>query len=80
MTFSEPLLTGDPAKISVVGASQAYVTEADMMTTDGQTWTYSFQPEGGTTESATVSVSNLPTDLAGNATVAVEPISIAIKN
>ena len=78
--FSEPLLTSDTVKVSVVGASQAYVTEANMMTVDGQTWTYSFQPEGGTTELATVSVSNLPTDLAGNPTEAVDPISIQIKN
>lgn len=78
--FSEPLSTTDTVKVSVVGASQAYVTEANMMTMDGQTWTYSFQPEGGATESATVSVSNLPADLAGNLTEAVEPITIQIKN
>ena len=80
VAFSEPLLTTDTVKVSVVGAAQAYVTEANMTTTDGQTWTYDFQPEGGTTELATVSVSNLPADLAGNATVAVEPIAIQIKN
>ncbi len=78
--FSEPLLTSDTVKVSVVGAAQAYVTDANMMTADGQTWTYDFQPEGGTTELATVSVSNLPADLAGNPTEAVEPITIQIKN
>ncbi len=78
--FDEPLLTSDTVKVSVVGASQAYVTEANMMTADGQTWTYSFQPEGGTTELATVTVSNLPTDLAGNPTEVVDPISVQIKN
>ena len=78
--FSEPLLTSDTVKVSVVGPSQTYVAEADMTTTDGQTWTYGFQPEGGTTELATVTVSNLPTDLAGNPTEAVEPITIQIKN
>ncbi len=80
VVFSEPLLTSDTVKVSVVGAAQTYVTDANMMTADGQTWTYDFQPEGGTTELATVSVSNLPADLAGNPTVAVEPISIQIKN
>ena len=80
VTFSEPILTSDTVKISVVGAAQAYVTEANMTTTDGQTWTYGFQPEGGTAELATVSVSNLPTDLAGNPTEDVEPIVIQIKN
>lgn len=80
VVFSEPLRTEDAITVSIVGASQAYVTDADMTTADGQTWTYNFQPEGGTTESATVSVGNLPTDLAGNATVAVEPITISIKN
>ncbi len=80
VTFSEPLRTEEAVTVSVVGASQAYATDAEMTTTDGQTWTYNFQPEGGTTESATVSVGNLPTDLAGNATTAVEPITISIKN
>ena len=80
VVFSEPLLTSDTVKVSVVGAAQAYVTEANMMSTDGQTWIYGFQPEGGTTELATVTVSNLPTDLAGNPTEAVEPIAIQIKN
>ncbi len=80
VTFSEPLLTSDTVKVSVVGPSQTYVAEADMTTTDGQTWTYGFQPEGGTTELATVTVSNLPTDLAGNPTEDVEPIAIQIKN
>ena len=78
--FSEILLTQDTMKVSVVGASQAYVTEANMTTTDGQTWTYSFQPVGGATEPATVSVSNLPTDRAGNPTESVESITIEIKN
>ena len=80
VVFDEPLLTSDTVKVSVVGAAQTYVTEANMMSMDGQTWTYSFQPEGGTTELATVTVSNLPTDLAGNPTEAVEPIAIQIKN
>ncbi len=80
VVFSEPLLTSDTVKVSVVGPSQTYVAEADMTTTDGQTWTYGFQPEGGTTELATVTVSNLPTDLAGNPTEAVESIAIQIKN
>jgi hypothetical protein len=78
--FSEVLLTQDTVKVSVVGAAQAYVTEANMTTTDGQTWTYSFQPVGGATEPATVSVSNLPTDRAGNPTEAVDSITIEIKN
>ncbi len=80
VTFTEPLRTESAITISVVGASQAYVTDAEMTTTDGQTWTYAFQPEGGTTELATVTVSNLPTDLAGNATEVVEPITIQVKN
>ena len=80
VAFSEPLLTSDTIKVSVVGPSQTYVAEANMTTTDGQTWTYGFQPEGGTTELATVTVSNLPTDLADNPTEAVEPIAIQIKN
>ncbi|MGB3781285.1 MAG: hypothetical protein WA960_23160, partial [Tunicatimonas sp.] len=70
VVFSEPLLTSDTVKVSVVGAAQTYVTDANMMTMDGETWTYDFQPEGGATELATVSVSNLPADLAGNPTVA----------
>ena len=80
VTFTEPLRTENAITVSVVGASQAYVTDAEMTTTDGQAWTYSFQPQGGTTELATVSVSNLPIDLAGNPTEAVEPIVIQIKN
>ncbi len=78
--FSEPLSMADTVKVSVTGTLQAYVTDANMTTADGQTWTYDFQPEGGTSELATVSVSNLPTDLAGNATTAVEPITLQIKN
>ena len=79
-TFSEPLSTTDTVKISVDGASLSYVTEASMMTEDGITWTYDFQPQGGANEVATVSVGNLPTDLAGNPTQAVAPIVIQIKN
>ncbi len=78
--FSEPLSTTDTVKVSVNGASQAYVTEANMTTEDGMTWTYEFQPEGGANEVATVSVGNLPSDPAGNSTQAVSPIVIQIKN
>ncbi|MGB3587460.1 MAG: hypothetical protein WBA23_13015 [Tunicatimonas sp.] len=80
VTFSEPLRTESAITVSVVGAAQNYVTDAEMTTTDGQVWTYAFQPEGGTTELATVSVSNLSTDLAGNATTVVDPITIQVKN
>ena len=80
--FSEPLSTSDSVQISVNGLTTTYVTDATMDTEDGLTWTYEFQPEGGANELATVTVSNLPTDLAGNATDAdsIEPIIIQIKN
>ena len=78
--FSEPLSTADSVQISVVGTDTAYVTAATMTTEDGVTWTYEFQPGGGNNEVATVSVSNLPTDLAGNPTTAVAPIVLGIRN
>ena len=78
--FSEPLSTSDTVKVSINGLTEAYVTEASMMTEDGQVWTYEFQPEGGANEIVTVSVSNLPPDPAGNPTEPVDPIAIQIKN
>jgi hypothetical protein len=80
--FNEPLSLSDTVKVSVNGVTTdaAYVTNESMTTEDGITWTYLFQPEGGANELASVSVSNLPADLAGNPTEAVEPIIIQLKN
>lgn len=80
--FSEVLSTTDSVKVSIVGNTTGtdYVTEATMMTEDGMSWTYEFQPEGGANETATVSVSNLPSDLVDNPTAAVTPIIIGIRN
>ncbi|MDF9799906.1 hypothetical protein OKW21_005169 [Catalinimonas alkaloidigena] len=80
--FSEALSTSDTVKVSVNGITTdaAYVTDANMITQDGITWTYVFEPEDGANELASVSINNLPADLAGNATEAVEPIIIQIKN
>lgn len=80
--FSEALSISDSVKVSVNGLTTdaAYVTNASMTTEDGITWTYEFQPEGGASELASISVNNLPADLAGNPTEAVEPIIIQIKN
>lgn len=80
--FSEALSTSDTVKVSINGVTSdaAYVTDANMITEDGVTWTYVFEPEDGANELATVSVNNLPADLAGNPTEAVEPIIIQIKN
>ncbi|WPP48804.1 hypothetical protein [Catalinimonas niigatensis] len=80
--FSETLSTSDTVKVSINGVTTdaAYVTNANMTTEDGITWIYAFQPEGGANELASVSVSNLPADLAGNPTEAVEPIIIQLKN
>ena len=78
--FSEPLSTQDSVQISITGLTEAYVTDATMATEDGMTWTYDFQSDGEINELVTVSVSNVPTDPAGNPTEAVEPIIIEIKN
>lgn len=80
--FDEALSLSDTVKVSINGVTTnaAYVTNENMTTEDGITWTYLFQPEGGANELASVSVSNLQADLAGNPTEAVEPIIIQIKN
>ncbi|MEK6476558.1 hypothetical protein WJR50_03450 [Catalinimonas sp. 4WD22] len=80
--FSEALSTSDTVQVSINGVTSdaAYVTDANMITQDGITWTYVFEPEGGANELATVSVNNLPADLVGNPTEAVEPIILQIKN
>ena len=79
-TFSEPLSTTDSVKISINGLTNAYVTEAAMTTEDGLVWTYGFQPEGGASEVVSVSVSNLPADLAGNPTEEVASIIVEVNN
>lgn len=80
--FSEALSTSDTVQVSINGVTSdaAYVSDANMITQDGITWTYVFEPEDGANELATVSVNNLPADLAGNPTEAVEPIILQIKN
>ncbi len=78
--FSEKLSPETPVQISVGGFATAYVTNAAMASTDSTTWTYDFQSDGTINELVTVSVSNLPPDLVGNPTEAVEPIIIEIKN
>ena len=82
--FSEPLRTADSVRVSIASSGiltdTTYVDAAAMTTEDGMTWTYEFQPSGGRNEVATVSVSNLPTDRAGNTTEDVEDILIQIRN
>ena len=78
--FSEALSTQDTVQISFNGPTEAYVTNANMDTEDGMTWTYDFESNGEINELVTVSVSNVPTDPAGNPTEAVEPIIVQFKN
>ncbi|MGB3849367.1 MAG: hypothetical protein WA958_05325 [Tunicatimonas sp.] len=84
-TFNEPLRTVDSVQVSVtqtdvLGITTTYVDGAVMITEDGQTWTYAYQPDAEVNGLVTVSVGNLPTDLAGNPTEAVETIVVEVKN
>ena len=78
--FSEALNTQDSVQISFNGPTEAYVTNANMDTEDGMTWTYDFESDGELNELVDVSVSNVPTDPAGNPTEAIEPIVIQFIN
>ena len=85
--FNEPLRTEDSVKISItqtddLGVTTTYVDGVTMSTEDGKVWTYDFQPEGDANGLVDVSVSDFPTDLAGNPTPmdAVKPIVIQIQN
>lgn len=78
--FSEALSTTDTVQISISGDTEAYVTNENMATEDGMTWTYNFESNGEINGLVTVSASNLPADPAGNPTEAVEPIIIQFKN
>jgi len=80
--FNEALSQTDTIKISVTGivSFSKYVNQANMETEDGITWTYELQPEGGSNELTSVSLSNVPSDIAGNTTEDVEAIYLQIKN
>ncbi len=83
--FNEPLRTEDSVLVSVTqtdlnGVTTTYVDGEVMSTEDGQTWTYAYQPDAEVDGLVTVSVDNLPIDLAGNPTEAIEPITLEVKN
>ena len=83
--FNEPLRTEDSVQVFITqtdlnGVTTTYVDGEVMSTEDGQTWTYAYQPDAEVDGLVTVSVDNLPTDLAGNPTEAIESITLEVKN
>ena len=84
-TFNESLRTEDSVQVSITqtdvnGVTTTYVDGEVMSTEDGQSWTYAYQPDAEVNGLVTVSVGNLPPDLAGNPTEAVKPITLEVKN